>query len=132
MRVRGIGRDQAKRIEKCLLGLGKINPVLGQIDLLFDFIPFESARGHTEEDRSEYGFSSILLAILLGEEERGKQRCGRSPLLHRRAVPSLAQAIEASLAKPDLYAPTSVSISASVIGVETVHVPVLMMMQPSL
>ena len=44
----------------------------------------------------------------------------------------LAQPIEASLAKPDLNAPTSVSISASVIGVENVHVPVLMMMQPSL
>src|SRR6476661_8407025 len=43
-----------------------------------------------------------------------------------------AQPIEASLAKPDLYAPTSVSISASVIGVENVHVPELMMMQPSL
>ena len=49
-----------------------------------------------------------------------------------RSVPPLAQPIEASLAKPDLYAPTSVSISASVIGVENVHVPVLMMMQPSL
>jgi hypothetical protein len=45
---------------------------------------------------------------------------------------SLAQPIEASLAKPDLNAPTSVSISASVIGVENVHVPELMIMQPSL
>ena len=44
----------------------------------------------------------------------------------------LAQPIEASLAKPDLYAPTSVSISASVIGVANVHVPELMIMQPSL
>ena len=43
-----------------------------------------------------------------------------------------AQLIEASLAKPDLNAPTSVSISASVIGVENVHVPELMIMQPSL
>jgi hypothetical protein len=31
-----------------------------------------------------------------------------------------------------LYAPTSVSIFASVIGVENVHVPELMMLQPSL
>jgi hypothetical protein len=44
---------------------------------------------------------------------------------------ALAQPIEASFAKPDLNAPTSVSISASVIGVENVHVPVLMMLQPS-
>ena len=49
----------------------------------------------------------------------------------RRSVFPLAH-IEASLAKPDLNAPTSVSISASVIGVEKVHVPVLMMLQPSL
>jgi hypothetical protein len=42
------------------------------------------------------------------------------------------QPIEASFPKPDLNAPTSVSISASVIGVENVHVPVLMMLQPSL
>jgi hypothetical protein len=32
-----------------------------------------------------------------------------------RFVPALAQPIEASFAKPDLYAPTRVSISASVI-----------------
>ncbi len=44
----------------------------------------------------------------------------------------LAQPIEASLAKPDLNAPASVSISASVIGVENTHAPVLMMLQPSL
>ena len=48
------------------------------------------------------------------------------------ADPPLAQPIGASLAKPDLNAPTSVSISASVIGVENVHAPVLMMLQPSL
>ena len=48
-----------------------------------------------------------------------------------RSVPPLAQPIEASFAKLDLNAPTSVSISASVIGVENVHVPVLMMLQPS-
>ena len=48
------------------------------------------------------------------------------------SVPPLAQPIEASLAKPDLNAPTSVSISASVIGVENAHAPVLMMLQPSL
>ena len=48
------------------------------------------------------------------------------------AVPPLSQPIEASLAKPDLNAPTSVSISALVIGVENTHVPVLMMLQPSL
>ena len=46
--------------------------------------------------------------------------------------PPLAQPIEASLAKPDLNAPTSVSISASVIGVENTHAPELMMLQPSL
>lgn len=45
---------------------------------------------------------------------------------------ALAQPIEASFAKPDLNAPTSVSISASVIGVENTHAPVLMMLQPSL
>jgi hypothetical protein len=44
----------------------------------------------------------------------------------------LAQPIEASLSKPDLNAPTSVSISASVIGVENTHAPELMMLQPSL
>ena len=43
-----------------------------------------------------------------------------------------AQPIEASLAKPDLNPPTSVSISASVIGVENTHAPELMMLQPSL
>ena len=47
-------------------------------------------------------------------------------------VPPLAQPIEASLAKPDLNAPTSVSISASAIGVENTHAPELMMLQPSL
>ena len=49
-----------------------------------------------------------------------------------RSAISLAQPIEASFAKPDLNAPTSVSVSASVIGVENTHVPELMMMQPSL
>ena len=55
------------------------------------------------------------------------------PLSRKNAtVPPLAQPIEASLAKPDLNAPTSVSISASVIGVENTHAPELMMLQPSL
>ena len=54
------------------------------------------------------------------------------PTRPNRSVPPLAQPIEASFAKPDLNAPTSVSISASVIGVENVHAPVLMMLQPSL
>ncbi len=54
------------------------------------------------------------------------------PIRPNRSVPPLAQPIEASLAKPDLNAPTSVSISASVIGVENTHAPELMMMQPSL
>ena len=49
-----------------------------------------------------------------------------------RPVPPLAQPIEASFAKPDLNAPTSLSISASVIGVENTDAPELMMMQPSL
>ena len=49
-----------------------------------------------------------------------------------RPVPPLAQPIEASFAKPDLNAPTSVSISASVIGVENTHAPELMMLQPLL
>ena len=44
----------------------------------------------------------------------------------------VAQLIRASSAKPDLNASTSVSISASVIGVENVHAPELMMLQPSL
>ena len=62
---------------------------------------------------------------------------GTQPLCNRvrdrdYAHQKLAQPIEASFAKPDLNAPTSVSISASVIGVENVHVPVLMMLQPSL
>ena len=57
-------------------------------------------------------------------------RCGATR--PNRSVPPLAQPIEASLAKPDLNASTSVSISASVIGVENTHVPVLMMLQPSL
>jgi hypothetical protein len=48
------------------------------------------------------------------------------------SVLPLAQPIEASLAKPELNAPTSVSISASVIGVENTHAPELMMLQPSL
>src|SRR4051812_25830318 len=48
------------------------------------------------------------------------------PTRPNRLVLPLAQPIEASLAKPDLNAPTSVSISASVIGVENVHAPVLM------
>ncbi len=48
------------------------------------------------------------------------------------SVHPLAQPVEASFAKPDLNAPTSVSISASVIGVENTHAPELMMLQPSL
>ena len=66
---------------------------------------------------------------------RGKSREAPKLTTNSRAerpVPPLAQPIEASFAKPDLNAPTSVSISASVIGVENVHAPVLMMLQPSL
>ena len=64
--------------------------------------------------------------------EVGVAASATHPTRPNRSVPPLAQPIEASLAKPDLNASTSVSISASVIGVENTHVPVLMMMQPSL
>ena len=63
---------------------------------------------------------------------RGCLPAGRRRMGGNRSVPPLAQPIEASLAKPDLNAATSVSISASVIGVENTHAPVLMMLQPSL
>jgi hypothetical protein len=61
---------------------------------------------------------------------RSNSRCGATR--PNRFLLPLAQPIEASLTKPDLNASTSVSISASVIGVENVHVPVLIMLQPSL
>ena len=69
----------------------------------------------------------------MGERPYGRARrlCKASHPSQSSVLP-LAHAIEASLAKPDLNAPTSVSISASVIGVENVHAPVLMMLQPSL
>ena len=54
------------------------------------------------------------------------------PTPPNRSVLPLAHPIEASFARPDLNAPTSVSISASVIGVENTHAPELMMLQPSL
>ena len=69
---------------------------------------------------------------LLRFKRRLRHHRGLLVLSELRPVPPLAQPIEASLAKPDLNAPTSVSISASVIGVENTHAPELMMMQPSL
>jgi hypothetical protein len=69
------------------------------------------------------------LNAIEAESRNNAGRCGATR--PNRSLPPLAQPIEASFAKPDLNAPTSVSISASVIGVENVHVPVLMMLQPS-
>lgn len=78
-----------------------------------------------EKDEDEAGHA-------VGREARQMSKFECRMTKWRQGESPSAQPIEASLAKPDLNAPTSVSISASVIGVENVHVPVLMMLQPSL